>query len=133
MFRIFVRVSWNSEHRWLTGLDAVDESRRLGLDADGERQMVKDDTAAVEVSEEFARAYFDSRSSGTEMADVTFAMLGPTDVQLVGQRVKFADNLPAARVVELFHAGRMRTLKLRVAELERELEEAEKETETEAA
>lgn len=102
----------------LTGLEALDMSRRLKLEDTAALSFVDDDVTGAHsaycgVSEGFARAYFD-RTETESVAVVPIEMLIPGDVaQLDGVRsdntkrlhyATFADSITPERVRELYVA-----------------------------
>lgn len=110
MFRVYLSV----EDRRLTGLDALDERRRLGLGEGIELSTTSSRTASgarqakAEVGEGFARAYF-PRTATYVAATVPLRLLIPGDLVSCHSAnpdvFTFSDALSAERVTELFVAA----------------------------
>lgn len=101
MFRIKLAIK---EDDVLTGLDALDERRRLGLPDDTYLMFSAVYTATVKVPEEFARKYFDRFS--TEMCcEIPIASLVSSDVGMSAhERLAILETILPERAMELFAA-----------------------------
>lgn len=100
-------ISLDMRPKVLSGLDALDERRRLKLPDNSITEFVDKVTMKRPVSEAFARAYFD-RASMTVTVTVNPAYLVPGDVVSdPGSRyVTFDPELSDERVRELWLASR---------------------------
>jgi hypothetical protein len=105
MFQI--RVSLGRETT-LTGLEALDERRRLGLPDNGVLVLIDATDPVSEVSEGFARAHFTDRTVNDWTRVVSPAQLCPGDLveDAPGSvKVRLNQGMPAERVTELWLAG----------------------------
>lgn len=101
MFRIKLAIKENDA---LSGLDALDERRRLGLPDDSYLAFSGTYTADVEVTEEFARKYFD-RSSTVQYCEIPVASLVSCDVGMSAHdRLAILETILPERAMELFAA-----------------------------
>lgn len=90
---------------FFSGIDSLDISRRLGV-SDGPRTVFSEaapGSRSVEVTEGFARRYFD-RASLSEVRSVPVDLLMPGDVARSPDpdRLEWAKNISDARIIELF-------------------------------
>lgn len=111
----------SSRSFWLHGLDAVDFCRKYDLPIRPCIQIKDSDSDSVKVSEEFARAYFENRSKISDFEDVSLDMLMPGELVMTGQCVTLKNNLPEARILELYHAGAKRRLLQFISKLEKDI------------
>jgi len=106
LFKIRIKLLAKHENLVLTGLDALDQTRRLGLPEATMLNFTQAYDNTLEVSEEFALQYF-SRTEYDVTRLVDLSVLKPGDIVLssVGNPTFNLSGMTNERIQELWHAG----------------------------
>lgn len=126
------RISLSLQSKDFSGIEAIEESRRVGVSEETELSYFDRGGPGFDVSEAFARRWF-GPSQTDSTATVPVSLLQPGDVERMdgNPRAVSLRELPPARIIELYESARIRGLMEENDRLQSELEELRQPTDAE--